>query len=192
MYVINIILLLLYFTLLFLCAITDYKYGKIYNKHMLRFLIIYICLYIFEFIIILTNQKENINLFYERVADQVIGFIIGFIICFILYLLSVFKAGDAKLLSIVALVSGKKNLLLNFSTIFIVSGFFALAILIKNKIFRERLNRVFLYFKTMILTRKFDKYEPLETDNIKFPLAIYILIGEILVYAYYCINIYKK
>lgn len=192
MYVINIIQLLLYFTLLFLCAITDYKYGKIYNKHPIRFLIIYICLYIFEFIIILTNQKENINLFYERVADQVIGFVIGFIICFILYLLSVFKAGDAKLLSIVALVSGKKNLLLNFSTIFIVSGFFALAILIKKKIFRERLNRVFLYFKTMILTRKFDKYEPLETDNIKFPLAIYILIGEILVYAYYCINIYKK
>lgn len=189
---INIIQLLLYFTLLFLCAITDYKYGKIYNKHPIRFLIIYICLYIFEFIIILTNQKENINLFYERVADQVIGFVIGFIICFILYLLSVFKAGDAKLLSIVALVSGKKNLLLNFSTIFIVSGFFALAILIKKKIFRERLNRVFLYFKTMILTRKFDKYEPLETDNIKFPLAIYILIGEILVYAYYCINIYKK
>lgn len=192
MYVINIVQIILYFILLFICAITDFKYGKIYNKNIIKFLIIYIFLFIIEYIVIIYNQKENLDLFYETLLNHACGFVIGFIICFILYILSVFKAGDAKLLSVVALVSGYKGILFNFSVIFMLSGLFALIVLIKNGILKERIYRVFLYFKGMFLTRKFDIYEPLYNDNIKFPLAVYILLGEIIVYLYYFINSLKQ
>ena len=189
MYVIEIIKLIIYFVLLFICARTDYKQGKIYNKNLLKFLLIYTILYIFEYVLVYFADRQNIIQLNEILFNNLIGFVIAFAIGFILYVLGVLKGGDAKLLFIVGLCVGKKEVLTHFAIIILVAGVVSLYVLIKNKIFIKRFRRIGLYFKGMFLTGKYERYTT-DDDGIKFPFAVYIFIGEVLSYIY-CLNISK-
>lgn len=183
MYAIDLIIIFLYFVLLIVSAWTDYKCGKIYNKNILIFLGIYFLLYIIEYIVIIFTNKGEIQFLNEKLLNSFIGFGVSFLIGFIFYILGIFKGGDSKLLAIVGLVAGINNLFDHFAIIMIVAGIAALYVLIKNKIFLKRLNRVVLYFKSLFLTMSFEKYTN-ENDGIKFPFAVYVLIGEIISYLY--------
>ena len=180
MHIIDIIKLIAYFLLLVVCAYTDYKNGKIYNKNLLRFLLAYVIIYCIEYIFTILTKKENLTLLNAKLIKNLSGFLIAFVIGFIFYILGVFKGGDAKLIAIVGLTTmGKEDLFIRLATILIVAGVVALYVMIKNKIFVKRFRRIFLYIKGMILTRSFEKYTT-DDDNIKFPFAVYILLGEII------------
>ena len=183
MHVIEIIKLIIYFVLLFICAWTDYKKGKIYNKNLLKFILIYTILYVFEYAIVFFTDKQKINQLNEDLLNNLIGFVIAFALGFIFYILGVLKGGDAKLLSIVGLCVGGKEVFIHFAIIILVAGVASLYVLIKNKIFIKRFRRIGLYFKGMFLTRKYERYTT-DDDGIKFPFAVYILIGEVLSYVY--------
>lgn len=187
MHAIDLIITLFYFILLIVSAWTDYKYGKIYNKNLLIFITTYFLIYIIGYIILIINGRSEIQLLNEKMLNSFIGFVISLLIGFIFYILGVFKGGDSKLLSVVGLVVGINQLFDHFATIMIVAGVGALYVLIKNKIFIKRLNRVVLYFKSLFLTRSFEKYTN-ENDNIKFPFAVYVLVGEIISYSYLCLR----
>lgn len=180
MYVANIIRYVLYFTLLLICAFTDYKKGKIYNKYLLKFLLIYILVYIAEYIYIYLFNKNAISTFKNNLYNNLLGFLIGFAIGFIFYIIGVFKGGDAKLIAVVGLVNGQKIVFNHFVTIIIVAGIIALYVMIKNKILISRFKRIFLYIRNFTLTGHFERYET-DDNNIKFPFAIYILVGEIII-----------
>ena len=182
MLIIDISRYVIYFVLLFICAWTDLKKGKIYNKNLLLYLIFFIFTYVIEYLICIINKKE-LQYTNDILINRLYGFLISFIIGFVFYILGIFKGGDSKLLSIVGLLSGKDNLLIHLIIIILVAGVFALYVLIKNKIFIKRFKRVFLYLRGLLLTLKFEKYTT-DDDNIKFPFAIYILIGEIISYIY--------
>ena len=184
MYVIDIIKTIIYVVLLVVCAYTDYKKGKIYNKYLLWFLLIYSFIYIIEYIVVFLIEKENLQILNKKLIDNLLGFVIAFVISFIFYILGIFKGGDAKLLSIVGLFVGMNQLFTHFSIIIIVAGIVALIVLIRHKILLKRLKRVFLYFRGLILTGHFEKYTTDVDNNVKFPFAIYILFGEIISYIY--------
>ena len=184
MYVIDTIKLIIFFVLLFVCAYTDYKKGKIYNKYLLRFLIVYALIYIIEYIVVYFTDNINLQLLNEKLKDNILGFVVAFAISFVFYLLGIFKGGDAKLLSIVGLCTGMQQLFTHFSAIMIVAGVAALFVLIKHKILFKRLKRVFLYFRGLILTGCFEKYTTDEDNNVRFPFAVYILLGEIALYIF--------
>lgn len=183
MYVIKIIKLIIYFVLLFICAWTDYKKGKIYNKNLLKFILVYTLLNIFEYVFIFFTDRERITKLNEILFDNLTGFIIAFVIGFVFYLMGVFKGGDAKLLSIVGLCVGKEKEFIHFAIIILVAGVASLYVLIKNRILIKRFRRIGLYIKGMFLVGKYEKYTT-DDDGIKFPFAVYILIGEVLSYVY--------
>ena len=183
MHALDLIILFIYFILLIVSAWTDYKCGKIYNKNILIFLGIYLLIYVIEYIVLMFTSKGEIQLLNAKLLNSFIGFVVSFLIGFIFYILGIFKGGDSKLLAVVGLVAGINNLFEHFAIIMIVAGVAALYVLIKNKIFLKRLNRVVLYFKTLFLTMSFQKYTN-ENDNVKFPFAVYVLIGEIISYFY--------
>lgn len=172
--------------MLFICAYTDYKKSKIYNKYLIIYLLMYVLISLIGYIVV-KNTNERFT-FYSEVFGNLKGLALGFIICFIFYLLGIFKGGDAKLLSIVGLHSGIEHLLYHYASIFIVAGVCALYVLIKHKILFERLRRVFLYFKGILLIGKFQKYISENNDKIKFPFAVYILLGEMVIYLNYFIK----
>ena len=185
MHVVNIfdaIKYIVYFILLFICAYTDYKYGKIYNKNLLLFLLFFAIFSAIEYIFLYITKNNEISLVRQQLIDNIIGFIIAFVVGFLFYALGVFKGGDAKLLAVVGLCAGKGQVLSHFATIMIVAGIAALYILIKNGILVSRLKRVFLYLKGLILVGRFDKYVTENNDKIHFPFAVYILLGEIISY----------
>ena len=183
MFAIDLIIILFYFILLIVSAWTDYKSGKIYNKNILIFLGIYFLIYVITYIVYMFINKGEIQFLNEKLLNSFIGFGVSFLIGFIFYILGIFKGGDSKLLAVVGLVAGINNLFDHFAIIMIVAGIAALYVLIKNKIFFKRLNRVVLYFKSLLLTMSFEKYTN-EDDGIKFPFAVYVLIGEIISYLY--------
>lgn len=184
MYVIDIIRRVIYFVLLFVCAFTDYKEGKIYNKNLLRFLIAFAFIYCIEYVLFVFIDKTCISRINTKLIDELLGFAIAFVIGFAFYFLGIFKGGDAKLLSIVGLISGKNQIWMHFSIIMIVAGVVALYVLIKNKVLFKRLKRVYLYLKGLVFTKQYEKYTS-DDDKIKFPFAIYILAGEIVSYIVY-------
>lgn len=185
---IEIIKYLFYFALLCLCAYTDYKKGKIYNIYLVLYILIFILTTILEYIIIYNFEITQITVFNEKIIDSFFGFIIGFTIGFILYLFSVFKGGDGKLIAIVGLCSGKKQIIFHYASIIIIAGIAALYVMLKNKILFNRLKNVFSYFRKMVLTLHYEKYAYDENDNIHFPFAVFILLGEVVSY----INLYLR
>ncbi len=188
MHVINIISIVAYFLLLIVCAYTDYKRGKIYNKYLISFLLFFALIHCILYIVLLANGSKDVELLNVKLKDSGIGFLIGFVIGFIFYVLGVFKGGDAKLLAVVGLQVGGSGILYHYSTIMVIAGIGALYVLIKNKAFVRSFKRVFLYIKGIFLTASFNKYTSEEDDKIKFPFAVYILIGEMVAYINYIIR----
>lgn len=184
MLVIDICRTIIYFILLFFCAYTDYKKGKIYNKALTYFLIAFALIYIIAYIVFRIIDVDQISLLNDNLKNNALGFIICFAIGFIFYALGIFKGGDGKLFAIVGLCSGAASVTTHFVIIFLVAGVSALYVLIKNKILLSKLKRLWLYLKGIILTFKFTRYEIEPGDKIKFPFAVYICLGEIISYLY--------
>lgn len=179
MYVVEIITLISFLIFLFACSYTDYKYGKIFNKYLIISILVFFVFFIIEYLLVKITNTVEINLVNKKLINHIIGFVIGFIIGFIFYIVGIFKGGDAKLLAVVGLYVGKDNMPLHFSVIIIVAGIFALLVMLKNKVFIKKIKRVGLYFKGILLTGKIEKYTLDPDDTIKFPFAIYVLLGEI-------------
>ncbi len=184
MHILSLVRYVVYFLLLTICAYTDYKYGKIYNKNLIKYLLTFISLYLVEYLIVVFTRNVEINTLNADLINHLFGFFIAFLIGFIFYILGIFKGGDAKLLAVVGLAVGKEQIFTHLAIIIIVAGIVALYVLIKNKIFIKRFRRIYLYFKGMVLKRSFERYTTDEDDNIKFPMAIYILLGELISFLY--------
>lgn len=183
---IEILVTILYFLLLIKTAKTDLKNNKIYNKDLLMFLFAFVLINIVcYFIIFISKNDKEILKFSYLLKDNIIGFIIGLTTGFVLYILGVFKGGDAKLIAIVGLIAGKDKALMHFAIIIIVAGVGALYVMVKNKILIERLKKIYIYVKSIIITKTFTKYACDEKDGIKFPFAVYVMIGETFAYLYF-------
>ena len=142
MFIIEIIKNILYFVLIGVCAYTDFKSGKIYNKNLIRFIFAFLILHIVGYIVIYFKDKNSINEILLRIKDYGLGFLLAFAIGFVFYLFGVFKGGDAKLIAIVGLCSGLGQLFKHLELIVLVAGIAALYVLLKNKILLKRFKRI--------------------------------------------------
>lgn len=179
MHVVEIITLISFLIFLFACSYTDYKYGKIFNKYLVISILLFFIFFLIKYLLARTINIDDTNFINKELIDHIFGFAIGFIVGFVFYIVGIFKGGDAKLLAVVGLYVGKNNILLHFSVIIIVAGIFALLIMLKHKVFIKKIKRVGLYFKGILLTGKIEKYTLDPEDTIKFPFAVYVLLGEI-------------
>lgn len=157
--------ILLWFCLLFVSAVYDYKIGKIPNKIILTGV---------AFATVLA-ALQGWNSFWNAVIGG--GFALG--VGFLLWKLHIFRAGDAKLLWMTMQFAGYNCWAQHLASIFIAGGVFALYIMLHHGILVQRMKRVWSYLICMFFSRKFSTYTPIENDTIRFPFAVAILLGEI-------------
>ena len=109
-----------------------------------------------------------------------IGILTGLLIGISLWLLSVVKAGDAKLLAAIGAMMGWRWLINSLCwTILIGLGIGIVILLRKHELF-PRMKRVWKHGKTIILTQKFTPYEPQKGTEGEFPFAIPLAVGCVL------------
>ena len=76
-----------------ICAYTDIKYGKIFNKWIVFGLIYVFFLYVFLF-----SYKTSIDYIFELILNGAIAFLVGYL----LWHFKLWSAGDAKLFAVYA------------------------------------------------------------------------------------------
>lgn len=148
-----------------LFAVSDVRKGKIPNA------------------MILCMVAAGILLSLQSVSSLgwcLLGGAVGFAIGFVLWLLHMFKAGDAKMFWVVGLFAGWPLVLRHLVVIVLAGGVMALVLMLIWGELGERMHRLHLYFNMQVLKRKAAPYTPKEKDARRFPFAVAVLAGEVI------------
>lgn len=147
------------------CAYTDWTEQKIYNKHTLPSIWI--------------GLAVNLLLWgADGLIESFFGLLLGFSF-FLLFVLGGLKAGDVKLyMALGAIVGWRMELQIMISSI-LLGGFWGIVLLLCNKNSKERFQGLWLYVKSVFLTRKYRRYEA-EGKDAYLCFGICIAIGTFL------------
>lgn len=122
-----------------------------------------------------------INMFEPSGLRQTaIGFLVGFLIGVFLWLLSVVKAGDAKLMAAIGAMMGWRWFIISLCWAILIGMGIGIVILLRKREVFSRIKRVWEYGKLLIRTQKFTPYEPQKDTEGELPFAIPLAIGCIL------------
>lgn len=155
-------ILLLFFTAL--AAYSDCKERKIRNK---------LNLYGIAAALLTGVLQWDAAQLFDLLAGSMAALVLGFLF----WKISVFRAGDAKLLWCVGTFCGLHMLPQTLVAVFLAGGVCALALMLRYGVLLERLKRVGRYLWVVVAQRKFTPYPILENDPCRFPFAVAILIG---------------
>ena len=151
-----------------ICTYFDYKTGKIPNRLILTFL----------FAALLVRMiLQGIN----GIAMFLIGGASGFIF-FPIWLLGGLKAGDIKMIIVIGALRGTAFCIGTGIYSIIIGGVVSAIILLHRKNGTEAFSRLFVYFKNMILTKRFYTYQA--KDDSRVPFAGFIAMGAVASYLY--------
>lgn len=98
--IINIIFLILIIIFGTITSITDIKFGKIRNKHLLIFLVLGFVVHIFSWIFLKIQNILNISYIFQTISIFIFSIILGYI----LWLIGVWTPGDGKIFSVLVLL----------------------------------------------------------------------------------------
>lgn len=108
---------------------------------------------------------------------------------FVLWKLRVFRAGDAKLLWMTMQFAGWEQWTWHMSAILLVGGLWAMVILLRKKIFVQRLRRLGAYLCALAAAGRYTPYEPEPEDKVWFPFAGTVLAGELVAWLTLYLNL---
>ena len=108
------------------------------------------------------------------------GLAVGLTVGVVLWLLKIFRAGDAKLLAALGAVMGWRWLAACFAYGLVVGGAVGiLLLLVKGQLLR-RMKRLWSYFKLLLFSRCFSPYQPEKESEGELPFAPFLAIGGLL------------
>lgn len=140
---------------LFIVSITDLKFNKVRNNHLLIFIII-------------SFTTNTLTLGLEGIIFALLGFMIPLIIGYPLFLLGLIPAGDVKLFMALGAMLGI-NAIGNLLIItLLLGGLYSILLLIKRKDISGFIS-FYRYIKETIITRNLSSYDT--KNSIRFPLA---------------------
>lgn len=111
---------------------------------------------------------------------SLIGFFAALLIGMLLWLFGAFRAGDAKLYASLGMVMGWQGVLNCFLWSMLIAGCMGFLLLLLRGSLGARCKRLWLYVKTLLLTRSFVPYSPEPGTEHEFPLAAPIALGGLL------------
>ena len=112
--------------------------------------------------------------------DALSGFFLGLLLGIVLWLLRVFRAGDAKLVAALGAMMGRRWLVNELAWALLVGAVLGLLILIRKRELRPRLRRIRDFFRGIILSGKVKRYEPPENAEGELPFAVPLFLGAVL------------
>jgi len=144
-------------TILFLiiASITDLKFNKVKNPHILIFMFIGLIMNSFAF-------------GFEGLTIAFIGVMIPLVIGYPLFLLGIIPAGDVKMFMALGAINGIHNTGRLVMITLLLGGIYSIFLLIKRKDFSGFFS-FYHYLKEMVITRKLFPYDT--QKSIRFPLA---------------------
>ena len=142
-----------------LAAMTDIKYRKVFNMHLIVSLVIGFVIYM---------QFGSLN----RIS--VYGFLLPFIIHYIPFKLRLVSAGDVKLFMLVGLFSSVKFVLSCMAISYILGGVVSLGIMVRHKCFKSKLRSIFVYFMNLMVNKKLVNYSSVGSERLAIPFALMI------------------
>lgn len=160
------IVIILLFSLI--CTYFDYKTGKIPNRLILTFLF----------------AALLVRLILQG-ADGIVMFLIGGASGFVLFpiwLLGGLKAGDIKMFIVIGSLCGTAFCIGTAIYSIIIGGVISALILLHRGNGSEAFGRLFIYFKNLILTKRFYTYQA--KDDSRVPFAGFIAMGAAASYLY--------
>ncbi len=108
------------------------------------------------------------------------GWVIPVLVLFVLYYTNIMGAGDIKLFAAIGSIMGLPFLSYSFLFSVYCGGLVALFILIKRKVFFDRMKRVFSYLKYILLTGQLAAYSAKEDTDSKFIFTTAVVPGTML------------
>lgn len=148
-----------------LAILSDIKHHKIPNALSVTLLVSGMAINIFEM---------------GGLVRSVIGALVGLLLGVSLWLLSIVKAGDAKLMAAIGALVGWRWLLNALCWSILVGMIIGIAVLLRKRQLSSRMKRVWEYIKFQVLMRKFTPYEPQKGTEGELPFTVPLAIGCIL------------
>lgn len=144
-------------TILFLliASLTDLKFNKVKNNHLLVFIII-------------AFTTNTLTLGLEGIMVALFGFMIPLIIGYPLFLLGLIPAGDVKLFMALGAMHGINATGSLLIITLLLGGLYSILLLIKRKDLSGFIS-FYRYIKEIIFTRNMSPYDT--KNSIRFPLA---------------------
>jgi len=153
-----------------IAAMTDCRCRKVYNKHLL----IGLCF------LSIINVVNTSYLGYSFAA-----FILPFIIHYIPFKLHLVSAGDIKLFMLIGLFTNISFITTCIVFSYLFGGGYALCLMIRRGILRERLSNLYQYLIDMCLTGKLKEYETISRKGLSIPFALMIHLSVLVQYFVY-------
>lgn len=152
------------------CGYTDWREQKIYNKYTLPAMWI--------------GLAVNLVLFgVDGLIESFLGLLLGFSF-FLLFMLGVLKAGDVKLyMALGAIVGWRMEAHIMISSI-LLGGAAGIVLMLWNKNSKERFQGLWLYAKSVFLTRRYRRYEA-DGKGAYLCFGVCIAIGTFLTVGYH-------
>ena len=145
-----------------IAALTDMKYRKVKNIHLLMALLLGVCLMLWQ------GQISDLSLK---------GLIIPFVLHYIPFKLRVVHAGDVKLFMVIGLFLGPVFVVGCIVWSYLAGGTAALLIMLKRGILMKRLIKLGQYLKEIMLLRTPIPYISDDSKQASLPFALMIHIG---------------
>lgn len=113
----------------------------------------------------------------RALAAAALGGVLGLVLGYVLWQLHVFRAGDGKLIWMIGTILGYHGMWPYLAAALLCSGMVSLLLMLRYGIFFQRMKRVGLYLRGMLLNRKFQAYLPEQNDRVRMPLAAASFLG---------------
>ena len=116
---------------------------------------------------------------FSGLVQNVVGFLAGLVFGMLLWLLHLFRAGDAKLLAALGAVMGWFWLANCFFWALLLGAVVGCVLLCVKGQFAGRMKRLWQYLKLLVLSRSFSPYQPADSTG-ELPFAPCLALGALL------------
>lgn len=148
-----------------ICAYTDIKQKKIYNKFLVIPLILGFVISVY-------------TLGLDGFRSSFIGMIVPFLMFIIFFAMHLFGAGDIKLYCTIGAIMGWKFVVNNIFFSFILTGIIIIIRVLYKRQFLMYIKNIYFYFKTFFIS-KGDMSSDKKIETSYFPFAISIFVSTI-------------
>ncbi len=142
-----------------LAAMTDVKYRRVFNIHLVVSLLVGAVIYL---------QFGSLN----RISMY--AFLLPFVVHYIPFKLRLVSAGDVKLFMLVGLFSSVQFILSCMAISYLLGGLVSLGIMIRHKCLKSRLRSIYVYFMSLMVSKKLVSYSSTGSERLAIPFALMI------------------
>ena len=154
-------------------AVTDLRFGKIYNRLTMPSILVGI------FLNLILNGINGL-------FNSLLGIILG-MTCILFWILGMLKAGDVKLYMAIGALGGWKFCGYTIISSILVGGIVAFIVMIVRKDGFALLRRIWIYLLNLFYTRRFYPYQP-EEKSAYFSFGGCIFAGVLISVWYLCFS----